>query len=457
MNITRPVIVTCILAFFLGCLPPAPEPKTPPHDIETQSRLHIPKEPQTLTIFLTGNTLSTIKPCGCAEGQLGGFDRRQAVLNTVKPEKRLIIDTGNLIVQDTEQDRIKFDIIVQALSMLEYDLVALNETDFTIAQELGLLENLPFNVIHSSRTDPAIPQTYQRQMQTQDYTIDINIAAINLLSEPIELIENLFPDENENPKLNILIIDDCDSYVIDNLTEYQMLDVVVCPTAADEPEIIDSQTERPLLITVGRLGKYCGKLSVQLTQDSTLTLGYTKLQVNEQLPQNLELVNLYKDYQLIVKEANLLEQVPKVPLPDDLEYLGSQSCNMLPCHPAEFRTWAKNPHAKAYKTLIEAGSQYDPECIVCHVVGLNYETGFVNENSQYDLRDVGCEVCHGPGSKHMVAITMDEPDNKTSEPKAQCIDCHTPEHSPDYQEHEDEYCEKIRHWVEQKDACAVQK
>ena len=133
---------------------------------------------------------------------------------------------------------------------------------------------------------------------------------------------------------------------------------------------------------------------------------------------------------------------------------------MQPCHPAEFKTWAKNPHAKAYKTLVDVGSQYDPECIVCHVVGLNYETGFVNEKSQHDLRNVGCEVCHGPGSKHMVAITMDEPDNKTSEPKAQCIDCHTPEHSPGYQEQENEYREKIRHWVEkveQKDPYTVQK
>jgi hypothetical protein len=454
---TRPIIVSWILAFSLGCLPAAPEPKTPARETETQSRLHIQQEPQTLTIFLTGNTLSTIKPCGCAEGQLGGFDRRQAVLNTVKPENRLIIDTGNLLAEDTEQDRIKFDIIVQAFSMLRYDLVALNDTDFTIAQELGLLENLPFNVINlSPQNDPSMPRIYQRQLQLEDRTLDINVAAIDLLSEPIELIEDLFPDENENQNLNILIIDDCDSYVIENLIEYEMLDVVVCPTAADEPEIIDSQTDKPLLITVGRLGKYCGKLSVRLTQDSTITLDYTKLQVNEQLPQNLELVNLYKDYQLIVKDANLLEQVPKVPLPNNLEYLGSQSCNMAPCHQYQYKIWSEKPHAQAYKTLIEVGSQYDPECIVCHVVGLKYETGFVNENSQYDLRDVGCELCHGPGSKHMVAITMDEPDNKTSEPKAQCIDCHTPEHSPAYQEQEDEYREKIRHWEEQKDPNTVQ-
>ena len=206
MNITRPVIVTCILAFFLGCLPPAPQPKTSPNDIETEPR--IPEKQQTLTIFLTGNTLSTIKPCGCAEGQLGGFDRRQAILNTVKPEQRLIVDTGNLIVQDTEQDRIKFDIIVQALSILQYDLVALNETDFTIAQELGLVENLPFNAIQSSQADATIPQTYQKNLQINGFALDINIAVINLLSEPIELIEDLFPHENENLKLNILIIDD---------------------------------------------------------------------------------------------------------------------------------------------------------------------------------------------------------------------------------------------------------
>jgi len=102
------------------------------------------------------------------------------------------------------------------------------------------------------------------------------------------------------------------------------------------------------------------------------------------------------------------------------------------------------------------GSQYDPECIRCHVVGLEYETGFVSEKGHKDLRNVGCEVCHGPGSKHMMAILMAEEDTETSEPKSACIDCHTPEHS-NYEGREDEYLQKIVHWKEPKQDADVKK
>ena len=71
-----------------------------------------------LTVFLTGNELGALKPCGCSGGQLGGFDRRLAVLNTVPEDKRLIINTGSFVKSDSEQDLIKYHIIVQALQLL---------------------------------------------------------------------------------------------------------------------------------------------------------------------------------------------------------------------------------------------------------------------------------------------------------------------------------------------------
>ena len=36
-----------------------------------------------VTIFFTGNELGSMQPCGCSGGQLGGLDRRYAVLNAV--------------------------------------------------------------------------------------------------------------------------------------------------------------------------------------------------------------------------------------------------------------------------------------------------------------------------------------------------------------------------------------
>ena len=80
----------------------------------------------------------------------------------------------------------------------------------------------------------------------------------------------------------------------------------------------------------------------------------------------------------------------------------------------------------------------------------------MSQKSHEDLRNVGCEICHGPGSKHMTAVLKGKEDTGISEPQSTCIDCHTPEHS-NYQGHEDEYLAKIVHWKEPKQDTDVKK
>ncbi len=94
-----------------------------------------------LNVFFTGSSLGRLKPCGCSGGQLGGLERRPAVFNSVPAEKRLLIDTGSLVETNSDQDLIKFDIIVEALGLLDYHVVNLTEEDFEIAENRGLLGN----------------------------------------------------------------------------------------------------------------------------------------------------------------------------------------------------------------------------------------------------------------------------------------------------------------------------
>jgi len=410
-----------------------------------------PKEPFA-TVFITGNTLGSLQPCGCAGGQLGGFDRREAVFSQISNGKKMTIDTGNFIEADTQQDIIKFGIIFQALSMLQYDLVNLSEEDLRIAKDLGLLDDKPaFNVITSQDTDDKIPSVHTRQIQLGRICLSINFAVINAQSAQMELLESLFPENLNGPSLNMLMINDCEQEVIMQVAHSSKVDIVICPPLSDEPEMISEKEKKPLLITAGKLGKYIGKLTIEVTPQNDLKLNYTKIPVEEQLPQNEELVQLYKDYQLMVKEEGLIKTMPRVPLPNELEYIGSKSCAMSDaCHEYEYDKWYMKKHAHAYRTLVDVGSQYDPECIKCHVVGFGYEQGYISDETDEQLRNVGCEVCHGPGSDHMAAILLKQEDSQTTEPKILCLDCHTTEHSPDYQGHEEEYLKKVTHWKEPK-------
>ena len=146
-------------------------------------------------------------------------------------------------------------------------------------------------------------------------------------------------------------------------------------------------------------------------------------------------------------------------MPDGLKYVGSESCVSETCHPTnhmyEYAIWKRqSPHSQAYATLEKVGSQYDPECIVCHVIGYDYDSGFVSAEKTPQLENVGCEYCHGPGSEHNK--NPFENKMKTITDKISlCLTCHKPEHSGDFAGHEEEKLQKIKHWEEPNDVSNV--
>ena len=416
--------------------------KAPTHE---QERLSTNEE---FAVFLTGNMLGALKPCGCSGGQLGGLERRTAILNTVPDQKRLIIDTGSFVKSDGDQDLIKYHIIVQALQQLDYDLVSLSENDIEIGKNIGMLDSIEsaFNMISAHGTaDIDVPAKFTKKFSLKGRTVLLTVAVFDPESTPVEQIEELLALPAGVPTLNILILNNSDSGTIDSIAKAApFVDCVVCPSESDEPILIGNPDKRPLAFTVGRFGRYiCGlKVTAPARVGQPLRLTFKALPVEESLPKDDSLIKLYEDYQQIVKDRNLLEKHPRFALSDGLEYAGSKSCK--PCHGYEYETWNGNAHAKAYSTLEQVNSQYDPECVVCHVIGMDYESGFISEQQTPLLKDVGCENCHGPGSEH-----NEKPHEvKTSEPKMTCIQCHTPEHSGDYAGNEDDFMEKIKHWRE---------
>jgi len=404
------------------------------------------------TIFLTGSTLGELKPCGCSGGQLGGLDRRPAILNAAEPSQRLIVNAGTFVKDDLDQSRIKLQIMFEAFNYLKYDVVNLTEKDAEMVRDLGMQETkgMSFNLISSRRTpDVNVPAVFSKQLMLKGKKIIVSVAAFDPNVTAFDQIPEMLAVQSGIKTVNALILNHYDADVIEAISEISIVDMVICPDDSDAPRIISKAKARPLVISAGKYGRYVARIQIRADEDSDrFTLTCESVPVVETLPKEARLVELYKAYQEFVKEAGLLEKQPRYPLPDGLEYTGSKSCKMCHVHEYEYEKWSTKAHARAYATLVREGSQYDPECIKCHVVGFNYESGFVSETQTPDLKDVGCENCHGPGSKHISSIGA-EP---TTGPALDCIECHTPEHSGGFVGHENEYLEKIVHWREQKDA-----
>jgi hypothetical protein len=449
-------LAICIFALMIGtsCVetssskqPKKSEEISPRAPVE--SSIESTDKNETLTIFFTGNELGSLKPCGCSGGQLGGLDRRTAIFDRASEQSRLIIDTGSLVKNDAEQDLIKFNIIIQAFGLLDYDLVSLSEKDIEIGRNLGLLDgtSTAVNMISSNRmADLDLPVKFTKELTLKDKTITVTVVAFDPKSELIEQVRELFPKQRGGRFVNILILSNYDPTIKDSIAEnVPFVDCIVCPVESDEPMLISDVDAKPLAFSVGRFGRHvCGlRITENNKSRNGLKLSFFDIPVTEDLAQQESLIQLYSDYQQIVKQHNLLEKYPRFTLPDGLKYANSDSCAY--CHEYEYIEWMNQPHAKAFSTLEEVGSQYDPECVICHVIGMDYESGYISESKTPLLKDVGCENCHGPGSAH-----NENPEILTTiqESNSICITCHTPEHSNDYAGNEEEKLQLIKHWRE---------
>jgi len=93
----------------------------------------------------------------------------------------------------------------------------------------------------------------------------------------------------------------------------------------------------------------------------------------------------------------------KLPLPapaGQSHYVGVEVCSA--CHTSEREFWNHTQHSSAYATLSSAHKEFNLDCVSCHVTGYDRPGGSTVVHVE-NLRDVQCEVCHGPGSGHVAA------------------------------------------------------
>jgi hypothetical protein len=113
-------------------------------------------------------------------------------------------------------------------------------------------------------------------------------------------------------------------------------------------------------------------------------------------------------------------------------YVGDAPCD--DCHSDAVEFWKKTVHAKGWQTLVERGQELDLDCIGCHVTGYQ-KPGGSNLGHNDKLRNVQCEVCHGPSSIHVAKGGEEKPPKVVrNPPKEMCArECHTKEHSDTFQ------------------------
>jgi Cytochrome c554 and c-prime len=224
--------------------------------------------------------------------------------------------------------------------------------------------------------------------------------------------------------------------------EIKAFRVVLCPTEeseSSEPRAkpIMVNDDKTMIVQVGHRGQNVGVVGVFKNNKGELELHYERVPIGEEFetPPGREkeqpILKRLEWYANEVKAQNFLAKFPKLahPLQGKLEpiikkldptgqkglavaYVGSAACKE--CHPAEYAVWEKSGHSHAYEALEKKASKpsqrnFDPECIICHTIGLEYKIGYFGTGKdEPHLRNVGCENCHGPGSLHVAFPKMKE-------------------------------------------------
>ncbi len=132
-------------------------------------------------------------------------------------------------------------------------------------------------------------------------------------------------------------------------------------------------------------------------------------------------------YYAAVNEHNRVtfkDRLPPAAAPTQASYVGVEACTK--CHSGPRAVWDRTPHARAYAALSSQFKEFNLECVGCHVTGYEKPGGSAVVHVE-KLTNVQCEVCHGPGSRHVL-----DPGNKSlivgNPAPSACLECHHPPH-----------------------------
>ncbi len=242
------------------------------------------------------------------------------------------------------------------------------------------------------------------------------------LEDPEAALQRLQPDLSRSGDVRVLLYHGPKAEADELARRFPLFQLVVFAHEGDHP--VDAEHSGSLWsASAGQDGKYLG--IARTTSGAPQKLEQvTYSELGPSLSDDAEIAGIKSAYLDRVATEDLLSKVGKSATANGDSFAGSAACKS--CHASAYATWSTSAHSHATETLAVEKEDRDPECVPCHVVGLDRVGGFVSRQKTPHLQEVGCESCHGPAARHVA-------DPKVHLGKAgptACQQCHVSQHSP---------------------------
>lgn len=377
----------------------------------------VPDAPDAVVVF-TGDIRGYLSPCGCSSPMIGGVERMAGVVRQLQKQPHAVyVDVGNWLDGYDRQEQLKAEALAQTWKSLKPMFLNVSSRDLLLGEGyLASLRNIVGGAVDSSEAkSSALPG--------HAFINSGKVSVTGVVSADAEALQEDVPGARV-----VLVAGSLDTAKRASKAAGPGLYIY---SQQGDPPAAPIREGGSTFVTVGDHCRYVGKIELR---DGKWT-GFQLFELGPEYADDTEAREAYRAYLQRVTSENLLAQLPRAK--GGAVFVGSEACRT--CHAQEYDVWSKSLHAKAYQTLQKTGNDRDPECVSCHVVGLGHESGFVSIGSTPEMAFVGCESCHGAGSKHI----QDPYAAYKSQGEKSCLACHNPSHSPKFSFAE--YWAKIKH------------
>lgn len=424
--------------------------------------------PSSLTILYTCDTRGHIDPCGCSTGMAGGIARRKTFIAQQTGPMTLLVDAGDVTAGKRPWELLEFEYLLKGYKEMNYAAVnaGAREASLGATNLARLTAQFPFlisaNLLGSDDkpllrpyTIVSLPDGHKAGIIgiVDDSVPASEIGAGLKIVPPADAIAKHLPAIRKETELVILLAFANEEKMQELAERFYEIRTVIGGRVL-QPSGMPLTANRSAIAFITDKGKGIGRLDLTFDKSGAIASSTNSITLlKDEFADDSSIVKLIADYKEKLKESDFepvadrdddegLSAISSARSKESNKFVGAQAC--LSCHADAHAKWASSGHSHAFKTLVDRGYETNPRCLECHTVGYMASDGFVNVRLTPHLKDVSCESCHGRGEHH-VRFHLEKPEGmaKPLFKKVNCVTCHNPDNSANYEPVS--YWEKIKH------------